>query len=239
MNAKPLLLLPAAFALGAPTHADAYVSFGLNLSVPLFYPTTGRPAAVVYQAPPGPVAEQVTPAPGPGYVWMSGHWSFYDRRWVWVAGHWELPPSPSAVWIAGHWVQGNSGWVWVDGAWTVGSPPAAPGAAPAAPSPQAPPPVPPLPPTSAVVPSPSAPPPVPEMEDGTVVGDEPPAPIVEYVPVSPYPGYVWIGGFWGWRGGWYWNAGHYARPPARGAEWVSGGWVRGARGWSWHGGRWR
>jgi hypothetical protein len=77
------------------------------------------------------------------------------------------------------------------------------------------------------------------MADDTVVGAEPPAPIVEYVPVSPYPGYVWIGGYWGWRGGWYWNAGHYALPPARGAAWVAGGWVHGGRGWVWHGGHWR
>ena len=138
MNAKSLLLIPAAIALGAPSHAYAYIGFGLNLSLPLYFPLAGRPATVVYQAPPQPVAEQVTPAPGPGYVWMSGHWSFYGQKWVWVAGHWELPPSPSAIWVGGHWVQGNSGWVWVDGAWTVGAPPSAPQGPPAPPgAPQA------------------------------------------------------------------------------------------------------
>jgi hypothetical protein len=75
--------------------------------------------------------------------------------------------------------------------------------------------------------------------DGTVVTYDPPAPIVEYVPASPYPGFVWIDGFWGWNGGWYWTAGHYSRPPYRGAAWVAGAWVRGGRGWAWHGGRWR
>ena len=74
---------------------------------------------------------------------------------------------------------------------------------------------------------------------GTVAGDEPPAPIPEYIPASPDPGYVWIGGYWAWRGGWYWNAGRFARPPARGATWASGAWVRGARGWVWQGGHWR
>jgi WXXGXW repeat (2 copies) len=77
------------------------------------------------------------------------------------------------------------------------------------------------------------------MVDGTVVTDDPPAPIAEYIPVSPDPAFVWIGGYWGWRGGWFWNAGHYARPPFRGAAWISGGWAHGGRGWAWHGGRWR
>lgn len=255
MNYKTLLLLlPAALALGAPAPASAYVGFRLNLAVPLplFYPAAGyyytAPAyarPVVYEGTPGTPQERVTPAPGPGYVWMAGHWNNVAQRWVWVAGHWEMPPSPSAVWVAGHWMQGASGWVWADGTWTVGAsaaasqnppmPPGAPGAA----APQAatePPPVPP----NAALPAPSTPAPMtPEMNDGTVVNDEPPAPIAEYVPAAPYPDYVWVGGFWGWNGAWVWNGGHFARRPFHGAAWVSGGWSRGARGWGWHGGHWR
>jgi hypothetical protein len=247
MNYKTLLLIPAALALSAT--ADAYVGFRLNLAVPipLFYPATGYyyPApvytqTVAYEGTSGTRAEVVTPAPGPGYVWMAGHWNNVANRWVWAAGHWEMPPSPSASWVAGHWVQGSSGWNWVDGAWTIGaqaaqppSPPVAPGAAVNS-EPQ------PMPPTAAVVPSPSTPPPLaPEIAEGTVVESDPPAPIVEYVPTAPYPDYVWLGGFWGWNGGWYWHAGHYAPRPFRGAAWVSGGWVRGGHGWAWHGGRWR
>jgi hypothetical protein len=235
MNAKTLLLIPAALALGPAAQAWSSWGFGLNLNVPLYYPTPGYARTVVYQAPPSSVAEQVTPAPGPGYVWLSGHWSFYSNRWVWVAGHWEMPPSPSASWVAGHWVQGNSGWVWVDGAWSVGAPSAQPGSVPPAPpSPPS------APPGAAAAPAPSSPAPaVAEIAEGTVVSDEPPAPIVEYVPAAPYPDYAWVGGYWGWNGGWYWNAGHYARAPYRGAVWVAGGWARGARGWAWHGGRWR
>jgi hypothetical protein len=78
MNYKTLLLLPAALALGAP--ANAYVGFRLNLAVPLplYYPATGYyyPAPVYaqtvsYDAAPGTRSDQVTPAPGPGYVWRS------------------------------------------------------------------------------------------------------------------------------------------------------------------------
>ncbi|HXN36167.1 MAG TPA: hypothetical protein VN877_08340 [Opitutaceae bacterium] len=231
MNAKTLLIVPAALAIASTAHAWSHWGFGLNLNLPLYYPTPGYARTVVYQAPPSSVAEQVTPAPGPGYVWLSGHWSFYGSRWVWVAGHWEMPPSPSATWVAGHWVQGSSGWVWVDGAWNVGSPPSAPGSPPSPPSVPAP---------VAAVPVPSTPAPAAvEVQEGMVVADEPPAPIVEYVPACPSPEFVWVGGFWGWNGGWYWNAGRYAHAPFRGAAWVSGGWARGGRGWAWHGGRWR
>jgi hypothetical protein len=249
MNTKSLLVIPAAaLALCVPKQASAYVGFGLNLSVPLFYPApyysapVGYTRTVVYEAPSRAVGEQVTASPGSGYVWMAGHWSNVSARWVWVAGHWELPPSPSAIWTGGHWVQGNGGWVWVDGAWTVGNsgpqpqsgPPVPPGAAAPQVSGSSQPPA-----LPGAIPAPSTPAPTaPEMADGTVVGDEPPAPIVEYVPASPYPDYVWIGGFWGWRGGWYWNAGHFAPRPFRGAAWVSGGWGRVGGRWAWHGGRW-
>lgn len=246
MNSKFLLLLPAALLAGAP-EAHAYVGLRFNFGVPIFgiplYTPEPVYTRVSYATQPGATSEVITPAPGPGYVWISGHWSNRNQQWVWLAGRWELPPSTSAVWTDGHWVQGSSGWVWVDAGWTVSTPPTPPAAPPAPPQPP-----------SAGVPAPGSPAPAvsapavsattipaqgPEMADGTVVYTDPPAPIVEYAPVNPYPGYVWIDGFWGWNGGWYWNAGHYGRPPFRGAAWVSGGWARGARGWAWHGGRWR
>ncbi len=250
MNTKVLLLIPAALAFFAPSRADAYVGFRLNLAVPLFYPSYGyyypQPVyahPVAYSAPLRAEGEQITPAPGPGYVWIAGHWSNNAQRWVWLAGHWELPPSPSAVWVAGHWAQANGGWLWINDTWTVGGA-AAPDAPPLAPSspavgPAQPPAPPAQPPGTAVVPVPSTPPPAPEMADGTVVENEPPAPVAEYVPVSPYPDYVWIGGYWGWHGGWYWTAGRFAPRPHHGAVWLSGGWVHAGRGWAWHGGHWR
>jgi hypothetical protein len=195
MNSRSLLLLPAALALGAPSQAHAYLGFRFNFSIPLYYPAPAYTQVVTYQAQPSAAPERITPAPGPGYVWISGHWSNRAQQWVWLAGHWEIPPSPSAVWVNGHWIQGSAGWVWVDGAWTVGTPPAPPPSEPANAMPQAPSAPPPAP---AVSSAPATPAPAPEMADGTVVYADPPAPIVEYVPASPYPGYVWIDGFWGW-----------------------------------------
>ncbi|HEY1794234.1 MAG TPA: hypothetical protein VGG34_15060 [Opitutaceae bacterium] len=245
MKTKTFLLpaAAAALALCAAPIAGAYIGFGLNLAIPLYQP---EPATVVYSAPvyrtsyeSGSTArsEQVTPSPGPGYVWLAGHWNNVSQRWVWVSGHWELPPSRSAVYVGGHWTPNGGGYAWVEGAWMIPnggqpqSPPPAPNAE------QAPPP--PTPPTAQAVPAPAGPAPSAEPQEGYEVNSAPPAPIVEYVPADPYPDWIWVGGFWGWNSGWYWHAGHYAPRPFRGAAWVRGGWVHGGHGWAWHGGHWR
>ena len=245
MNSKVLLLVPAALAFLAPARANAYVGFRLNLAVPLYYPapayyypSEGYANAGTYGTPLRAEGEQVTPSPGPSYVWISGHWANSAQRWVWVAGHWELPPSPSAVWVGGHWAQSNGGWVWVNDTWTVGNPSAAESQTPPAP-PSGPPGVSAQPAAPQAVPSPSTPPPpAPVMADGVVVDQEPPAPIAEVIPVNPYPDYVWLGGYWGWNGGWFWTSGRWGPRPFHGAAWIAGGWARGARGWAWHRGRW-
>ena len=223
MNAKTLLLLPAAFALAIP--ADAYSSFrfGLNLALPLplYYSAPVYARTPAYQGPTAP-AEQVTVAPGPGYVWMSGHWSSVNHAWVWVGGHWEMPPSPSALWVGGHWVRGASGWIWVDGAWSAGTPPAPPQ-------------------TPATAPNARSPLCAAHRglravhacargryDRGADVPYDPPAPVVEYVPPYPYPDAVWIGGYWGWRGSWVLERRPFWPAPVSGSRLGFGG--MGARG---------
>jgi hypothetical protein len=72
------------------------------------------------------------------------------------------------------------------------------------------------------------------------VGYGPPAPRYAVVGVAPGPGYVWINGYWGWRGGRYeWNEGRWERPPRGRHQWVEGQWHREGRGWRYHEGRWR
>jgi hypothetical protein len=40
-----------------------------------------------------------------------------------------------------------------------------------------------------------------------------PAPYAEVVPVCPTPGYVWVGGSWGWcNNHWVWTGGHWGAP---------------------------
>ena len=69
-----------------------------------------------------------------------------------------------------------------------------------------------------------------ETETEVEVDQAPPALYVEEVGVAPGPGFVWIGGFWGWNGHWVWQAGHWGHPPRRGALWVAPRYVfRGGR----------
>lgn len=76
------------------------------------------PRAVVVRTPPPAARVEVRPArPGPGHVWIGGHWRWSGRRYVWAGGHWSRPPHPGAVWVAGHWARRGGGWVWVTGHW--------------------------------------------------------------------------------------------------------------------------
>ena len=81
----------------------------------------------------------------------------------------------------------------------------------------------------------SAPPP----HDAVVVIDvAPPAPYVEVVPVIPYAGAVWIGGYWGWSGGRHvWTGGYWDHPRA-GYRYQPHAWVQVGGRWQLHGGAW-
>lgn len=74
-------------------------------------------AAVVYVpvAPPYHAVEAVPVAPGPGYVWVGGHWRWNGVKYVWVSGGYVRH---AGAWCAGHWrhLEG-SGWYWVPGRW--------------------------------------------------------------------------------------------------------------------------
>ncbi|MEO8836900.1 MAG: hypothetical protein ABI364_09195 [Caldimonas sp.] len=49
--------------------------------------------------------------------------------------------------------------------------------------------------------------------DAVIVDAPPPATYVEPVPPLPYVGAIWIGGYWGWRGGRHeWVRGRYEAP---------------------------
>jgi len=71
---------------------------------------------VVATAPPAPVQEVVTVAPGLGFVWIPGIWG-WEGRWVWEGGHWARPPYPGAVWVPHQHVFRNGVHVFVHGTW--------------------------------------------------------------------------------------------------------------------------
>ena len=77
-------------------------------------------------------------------------------------------------------------------------------------------------------------------EDGAVFADAaPPAPYVESIPIAPFAGAIWIGGFWDWSGGRHvWRPGHYERPRP-GFIYRQPGWTHGPDGrWMLHRGGW-
>lgn len=73
---------------------------------------------------------------------------------------------------------------------------------------------------------------------GSTVAVAPPVARAEYYGPAPYPGYVWIAGYWNWAPtGYVWVRGRWA-PPRPGFRYVPHRWVHMHRGWRLTGGRW-
>lgn len=107
-----------ALACGAaPLAAHAGVDIGISI---------GGPEVVVSTQPPPLRGEVITMAPGPGYIWIRGHWSWRAGGWQWVGGRWDRAGRPGSTWIVGQWVARGNGWVWVEGHYAQISPPPPP-----------------------------------------------------------------------------------------------------------------
>ncbi|PWB41305.1 MAG: hypothetical protein C3F19_06610 [Rhodocyclales bacterium] len=66
----------------------------------------------------------------------------------------------------------------------------------------------------------------------------PPPPRVEVITVAPYPGYVWIGGYWGWNGrAHHWVPGRW-EAPRPGHYWEPHRWEPQGKGWRERPGQW-
>jgi hypothetical protein len=62
----------------------------------------------------------------------------------------------------------------------------------------------------------------------------PPIRVESYGP-APGAGYVWIKGYWGYRGNDYvWNAGRWERPPRGRRHWEDGRWEHRGNRYVWH-----
>ena len=67
----------------------------------------------------------------------------------------------------------------------------------------------------------------------------PPPPRIEVYGAPPAPGWLWIGGYWGWAGGRHeWVPGHW-EAPRPGYRWVPHAWVHERNGWHMHEGHWQ
>jgi WXXGXW repeat (2 copies) len=67
--------------------------------------------------PPAPIIETRVVAPGPGYLWLPGFYSWNGAAYVWVPGRWERPARARARWVPGRWVHDRRGWYFVEGRW--------------------------------------------------------------------------------------------------------------------------
>jgi hypothetical protein len=76
------------------------------------------------------------------------------------------------------------------------------------------------------------------VDSQVVVDVAPPAPYVEVVPAIPFPGAIWIGGYWGWYGGRHqWMPGRWDHPRP-GYQYRPHAWVNQGGRWHLHGGGW-
>ncbi len=103
--AKLALIAVFALSLTAAPAAFAGVAVGIGFNVGF--------------APPAPVAREVVVAsPGPGFVWVAGHYDWVPGvGYRWVGGAWLRPPFPRAVWVGPRYVYGPHGRVFYRGYW--------------------------------------------------------------------------------------------------------------------------
>jgi hypothetical protein len=78
----------------------------------------GYYGGVYVRTPPPPLRYEVYgPAPGPGYVWINGYWSYRGNAYVWTPGRWERPPRGKHHWEDGRWERHGDGYRWREGRW--------------------------------------------------------------------------------------------------------------------------
>jgi hypothetical protein len=187
------------------------------------------PDAAILREPLQPSVSQeiIEERPSSQHVWISGHWRWQDGRYSWVAGKWDVPPRPNLAWVEPRWDRKGNGYVLGGGYWQDASASGYSNSVPA---------------TAQGVPANAAPQPVqvPSQPAPIVVNDPPPPPQTEYIVERPSPYHVWIGGYWGFRGGRrVWMGGHWDLPPRTNVVWVEPRWERRGPGYVFVDGYWQ
>lgn len=175
------------------------------------------PDAATIKEPLQPAASQEIIEERPSYqhVWIAGHWKWQDGRYAWIAGRWEVPPRPNLDWVEPRWEKRGNGYVLAGGYWFDDGIPNNN----ASPAPT---------PVTTVQGTPVAQPASPAPQPNTIsLPDAPPPPQREYIVEQPSPYHVWVGGYWGFRGGRrVWVGGHWDLPPRTNVVWVEPRWER-------------
>ena len=75
-------------------------------------------AGVTVGPPPPPLGwGPVGMAPGPGWVWTDGWYSWGGSSWVWQSGRWARPPRAGMVWRRPVYTRHRNGWRMHQGGW--------------------------------------------------------------------------------------------------------------------------
>lgn len=77
---------------------------------------TWTSSLIVEKEPPAPKLELIPKEPGPGHIWIRGHWA-WTGAWTWEEGYWVLRPAPDIQWMDGRWGRHGKGWIWIPGHW--------------------------------------------------------------------------------------------------------------------------
>ena len=105
----PRILAALALAACTLTTASLHAQMGVSVNV-----ETSR-------VPPPPLPEYEQPeAPGDGYIWTPGYWSWDDQQqdYFWVPGTWVMPPAEGLLWTPGYWAYDNDAYTWNEGYWS-------------------------------------------------------------------------------------------------------------------------
>lgn len=87
-------------------------------------PKVTMPDFDIAEPPPAPRSETKPEAPGPGYVWVDGHYMPVKGQWRWVRGEWAVPALPISVWIPARYDEKEK--TWAPGYWQPDVPAAVP-----------------------------------------------------------------------------------------------------------------
>jgi hypothetical protein len=74
-------------------------------------------AVLVVRRPPPDRVEVIGVAPGPGHLWIGGHWRWVGSDFDWVPGRWTPMERGFRHWAPGHWAHSRRGWFWAEGRW--------------------------------------------------------------------------------------------------------------------------
>ncbi len=135
-----------------------------------------------------------------GYLWVPGFWDWRRNRHEWVPGHWETLRA-GYQYRRSEWVRDHDGWRLNRGHWDEVAVQSAVRSA-----------------TNAAIRAQAR-----SNDENSLIGVAPPRARYERRP-SARSGYVWVPGYWDWRGNRH--------------EWVSGTWIPGRPGYTYSQPRW-